>query len=104
LTRAARAGSRDRSREPLVKLAVAENPATGEMIRALLEQAGIPSLVKNTDALGVLAGPLWTSPFSVQIFVLAGDEPAAQAALAAAGFDTSTTLALPQRRRYRRRR
>ncbi len=93
---------RDRSREPLVKLAVAENPATGEMIRQLLEDAGVPSLVKNTDALGVLAGSLWTSPFAVQIFVLSGDEPAAQAALAAAGFDTATTLALPHRR-YRRR-
>jgi hypothetical protein len=105
LTRAAQgSGGRDRSREPLVKLAVAENPATGQMIKQLLEEAGIRSLVKNTDALGVIGGSLWTSPFSVQIFVLAGDEPAAQAALAAAGFDSSTTLALPPARRYRRRR
>jgi hypothetical protein len=106
LTRAVdRAGSgRDRSREPLVKLAVAENPATGELIRQLLQDAGVPSLVKNTDALGVLIGSLWTSPFAMQIFVLSGDEAAAHEALAAAGFDPSRTLALPARSRPRRRR
>jgi len=97
---------RDRSREPLVKIAVAENPATGEMVKQLLADAGVRCLVKNTDALGVLAGSAWTSPFSVQIFVLSGDEATAQAALAAAGFDNGAMLALPsapRRRRVRRR-
>jgi hypothetical protein len=95
---------RDRSREPLVKLAVAENPATGEFVKQVLADAGIRCLVKNTDALGVLAGALWTSPFSVQIFVLSGDESAAQAALVAAGFDRREMVALPPARRRRRRR
>jgi hypothetical protein len=90
-----------------VKIAVAENPTTADLVRQLLEDSGIPCLVKNTDPLGVLYGSLWTSPFAVQIFVLSGDEPAAQAALAAEGFDIATTLALPAapaRPRRRRRR
>jgi hypothetical protein len=48
-------------------------------------------------------GQLWSSPFSVQIFVLSGDESAAQAALAACGMNTSEPISLPLRRRYRRR-
>jgi hypothetical protein len=96
-------GGRDKSREPLVKIAVAENPATADLVRQVLEDAGIRCLAKNTDPLGVMYGTLWTSPFAVQIFVLAGDEAAAQAALAACGFDTGAPIALPARRRYRRR-
>jgi hypothetical protein len=95
---------RDRAREPLVKIAVAENPATGEMVQQVLADAGIRCLIKNTDPLGVMSGSLWTSPFAVQVFVLSGDESDAQAALASAGFDTSTMLALPRPRRYKRRR
>lgn len=97
-------GGRDRAREPLTKVAVAENPPTAELVRQLLDEAGIPCLVKNTDPLGVVYGSLWTSPFSVQIFVLSGDEAHAQAVLAAHGWDTSATLALPAapKRRYKR--
>ena len=95
---------RDRSREPLVKIAVAENPATADLVKQVLDDAGIRCLAKNTDPLGVMSGQLWSSPFSVQIFVLSGDESAAQSALAACGFNTSETISLPApRRRYRRR-
>jgi len=96
-------GERDKSREPLVKIAVAENPATADLVQQVLAEAGIHCLAKNTDPLGVMYGTLWSSPFSVQIFVLWGDESAAQAALAASGLDTSAPIALPTRRRSRRR-
>lgn len=97
---------RDRSREPLVKIAVAENPATAELVKQILADSDVRCLVKNTDPLGVIYGSLWSSPFSAQIFVLAGDEGVAQAALAAAGFDTSAPIALPKPmpRHYKRRR
>lgn len=89
-----------------MKIAVAENPTTAELVRGLLEHAGVPCLVKNTDPLGVMYGSLWTSPFAMQVFVLSGDEAAAQEALAAEGFDTAKPLALPSpsRRLARRRR
>jgi len=97
---------RDRSREPLVKIAVAENQATAELVRQALTDVGIRCLAKNTDPLGVLYGSLWTSPFSVQVFVLSGDEAHAQAIFNARGWDTSVPLSLPVRspRRYKRRR
>lgn len=93
---------RDRSREPLVKIAVAENPATAELIRQILENAGIRCLIKNTDALGVIYGSGLTASYALQVFVLQGDETAALAAL---GDDRSGALPpppLPPRRRYRK--
>jgi hypothetical protein len=89
-----------------VKIAVAENPATADHVRQMLDEEGIHCLVKNTDALGVMYGALWTSPFALQVFVLSGDEAIAQEVLAARGFDTSSPLQLPARqvRRYGRRR
>jgi putative signal transducing protein len=96
--------ARDRAREPLIKLAVAENPATAEFIEQILAGEGIRCLIKNTDPVGVMSGSVWTSPFAVHVLVLQGDEPAAQRALAAAGFDTGSTIALPSARRYKRRR
>jgi hypothetical protein len=97
---------RDRSREPLVKIAVAENPATAELVRQTLAEDGIRCLVKNTDPIGVMYGSLWTSPFALQIFVLSGDEARAQELFAAHGWDASVPLSLPVRvpRRYKRRR
>jgi len=96
---------RDRSREALVKIAVAENQATAELVRQTLADEGIHCLVKNTDPLGVLYGSLWTSPFSVQVFVLSGDEAKAQTIFGDRGWDTSAPLSLPVRapRRYKRR-
>lgn len=95
--------ARDRSREPLVKIAAAENPSTAELVRQLLEEASIPCLIKNTDPLGVIYGSLLTSPFAVQVFVLSGDEARAQAVLAEQGWDTGAPLALPSRPAPRRR-
>jgi Putative prokaryotic signal transducing protein len=96
-------GNRDRSREPLVRIAVAENPATAELVKQELAEAGIQCMAKNTDALGVMSGSLWSSPFSVELFVLSGDEAAAQRVLAEKGFNTDGPIALPEKRRYKRR-
>lgn len=100
---APQSNGRNRAREPLVKIAVAENSPTAELVKQALADVGIRCLTKNTDPLGVMYGQLWSSPFSVQIFVLSGDESAAQAALAACGMNTSEPISLPLRRRYRRR-
>jgi hypothetical protein len=96
-------GNRDRSREPLVRIAVAENPATAELVKQELAEAGINCLAKNTDALGVMSGSSWSSPFSVELFVLSGDEAAAQKILADQGFNTDAPIALPEKHHYRRR-
>jgi Putative prokaryotic signal transducing protein len=100
---APQSGDRDRSREPLVRIAVAENPATAELVRQELADAGIQCMAKNTDALGVMSGSLWSSPFSVEMFVLSGDEAAAQQVLAEKGYKTDGPIALPSKRRYKRR-
>src|SRR5581483_12308625 len=49
-------GTRDRRGERLVRLAVAEDPATAEVWRDALEQAGIRSLVRNVDTLAAWSG------------------------------------------------
>jgi hypothetical protein len=86
-----------------VRIAVAENPATAELVKQELADAGINSMTKNTDALGVMSGSLWSSPFSVEIFVLSGDEAAAQKVLVDRGFNTDGPISLPEKRRYRHR-
>ena len=95
---------RDRGREKLVKIAVAENPPTAELIKQTLAGANIPCLIKNTDALGVIYGASLTGAFALQIFVLEGDEAAALEALGGPPPDELPAPSLPPRRRYRKRR
>ena len=98
------AGQRDRSREKLVKVAVAENPPTAELIKQTLAEANIPCLIKNTSALGVIYGGGLSGSFALQVFVLEGDEAAALDALGGPPPDELPPPALPPRRRYRKRR
>lgn len=92
---------RDRSHEPLVQAAVAENPATAQMIQDLLRQAGIRSMVKNTnDASPFLGGSALS--FTLEIFVLEGDAVAAEAILSDNRPAPPPRLG-PGRRRYRKR-
>lgn len=95
---------RDRGREKLVKVAVAENPVTAELIRQTLTEAGVPCLVKNRDPIGVIYGGALSSPFSMQVFVLEGDEEAAIAALGGRAPAELPHPPLPSPRRYRKRR
>ncbi len=71
---------RDRRRERLVRAAVAENPATAEMIRDALEQAGIRSMLKNRDPIAAYGGAIG-SPWTTEVWVLEGDADAAAAVL-----------------------
>lgn len=98
------APERDRSREKLVKVAVAENSATAELIKQTLAEANVPCLIKNTSALGVIYGGGLTGAFALQIFVLEGDEAAALEALGGPPPSALPAPALPPRRRYRKRR
>ena len=91
---------RDRAREPMMQVAVAENTATAQMIQDLLGQAGIRSLLKNTnDASQFTGGSL---PFTLQIFVLEGDAAAAEVLLADERPVPARQLG-SGRRRYRKR-
>ncbi len=90
---------RDRSHEPLVQVAVAENPATAQMIQDLLQQYHIRSMTKNTDGAFTVTGGL---PFSIEIYVLEGDAGAAEAVLSEHRPAPPQQLP-PPRRRYRKR-
>ncbi|MFN8558044.1 MAG: DUF2007 domain-containing protein [Dehalococcoidia bacterium] len=100
---------RDRARERLVRAAVAENPATADMVRDTLRAAGIPSMLKNVDALSVSWGGQ-APPWALEVWVLEGDADLAAALLG--GERAPTPLpppALgpserPRRRWFRRRR
>lgn len=72
---------RDRTREPLVRVAVAENELTAEEIRADLAAAGIRCMVKNRDATSVAWGGSVAASFSLEVFVLQGDAERATALL-----------------------
>ncbi len=93
---------RDTAHERLVQVAVAENPATAQMIQDLLRQAGIRSLVKNTDSLFSVTGGMGGMPFTIEVFVLEGDAPAAEAILADERPARTEQIASP-RKRYRKR-
>jgi hypothetical protein len=92
---------RDRAREPLVQVAVAENPATAQMIQDLLKQAGVRSLAKNTDSAFSVTG-VASLPFTIEIFVLEGDAGVAEAILSDSRPARPEQLPAPKRR-YRRR-
>lgn len=69
---------RDRRRERLVKVAVADNTFTAEMLKDQLREAGIPSVTRNREGgVGVLAGFAGT----FEVFVLEGDADLASAVL-----------------------
>lgn len=92
---------RDRRRERLVRVAIAENPATAAVIQDTLEQAGIRSMLKNRDALAVTWGSQG-GPFSAEVYVLEGDADLASALL---GGETRAALpppALEEKKRRRR--
>ena len=64
---------RNRKDERLVRVSVAENAMTAQFIRDELAAAGIRSLARNKDAVGVTWGGNLGFPFSIEIFVLEGD-------------------------------
>lgn len=74
------AEQRDRGRERLVRIAVAENPVTAELIRETLAAAGIRSTTRNQDTLSSVYGSP-PSPWALEVWVLEGDADAASALL-----------------------
>ncbi len=84
-----------------MQVAVAENPATAQMIQDLLRQAGIHSLAKNTDSAFSVTG-VSTLPFTIEIFVLEGDAGIAEAILSESRPSRPEQLPAPKRR-YRKR-
>ncbi len=83
-------------------VAVAENPATAQMVQDLLKQAGIRSMVKNTDSLASITGGVGGMPFTIEVYVLEGDAGTAEAILADEHPARPEQIAAP-RRRYRKR-
>ena len=77
------AGHRDRRRERIVRVAIAENAFTAEMLRAQLQEAGIRSLVRNRDAGSVVIGGIGGASYSLELLVLEGDADLAAAVLGA---------------------
>lgn len=69
---------RDRARERLVQVAVAESAYTAELLRDQLAQAGIAAMVRNRDGASPWLGPLG-SAYSHELLVLEGDADAANA-------------------------
>ena len=100
------AGFRDRRRERIVRVAIAENSFTAEMLRAQLQEAGIRSLIRNRDSGNAVFGGMGGVNYSLEVMVLEGDADLAAAVLGAG----PQHEALPpprlreQRRRQRRRR
>lgn len=58
-----------------MRVAVAENPMTAQLLSELLEQAGIRSLIKNRGAAPAIYGTGVLA--SYEVFVLEGDADAA---------------------------
>ena len=75
------AETRDRARERLVRVAVAETLITAQMLQEQLAQAGIRSMLKNRDGTAVAMGGSYAQPFAMELFVLEGDADAASALL-----------------------
>lgn len=73
-------GGRDIERERLVRVAVAENPATAQLIQDALAEAGIRSMLRNRDSAAAYLGSL-AAPFALEVFVLEGDADVAAALL-----------------------
>ena len=71
----------DRGREPLVRVAVAENNFDAELMRDELTAAGIRCMLRNQDSLAVTTTIGLSSPFSIEVLVLEGDVDRAAAVL-----------------------
>lgn len=95
---------RDIERERLVRVAVAENAATAQIIRDTLATAGIRSLLRNRDNASAYLGSL-AAPFTLEVYVLEGDAGAASALLDATSVPGPRPLpqakAKPRKRRLR---
>jgi hypothetical protein len=76
-------GERDRARERLVRVAVAENETTARLIHDELLRAGIRSLVKNADPTSAVYGGV-AAPWALEVYVLEGDVAAATTLLGGA--------------------
>lgn len=68
--------------DELVKVAFAQDPAEGEMIQGLLENGGIPSLLRPTGLNGPMLGIGFLPPGSQRVMVRASQADAAQRLLA----------------------
>ena len=71
--------ARDRERERLVLVAVADNMFTAQLLRDQLRDAGIACSVRNREGGAGIVGGI-TGTF--EVFVLEGDAPLAEAVLA----------------------
>jgi hypothetical protein len=72
-------GGRDRARERLVRVAVAESPMTAELLAGMLKEAGIRCMVKDVGPAPAVLGA--GALASYELFVLEGDATAAAAVL-----------------------
>jgi hypothetical protein len=75
-------GERDRQRERLLVVAVADNSVLAGFIREQLEQSGIPSTVRNREGGAAIIGGIGGT---YEISVLEGDAERASAILAEDG-------------------
>lgn len=69
---------RDRAREPLVRVAVAENDFDAQLIQDELAEAGIRCMIRSDDVLTSARGVGFAAPFSRGVFVLEGDRARAR--------------------------
>jgi len=69
---------RDRKRERLVLVAVADNVLTAELLRDQLREAGVPSTMRNREGGAVIVGGLGGT---FEISVLEGDADLASAVI-----------------------
>ena len=87
-----------------MRVAVAENGFTAEMLREQLQQAGVRSLVRNRDAGSVVVGGIGGLSYSFEVFVLEGDADLATAVLGGPPPEALPSPRLPGRTRRRLRR
>jgi len=69
---------RDRRRERLIRVAVAANHFTAQLLHDQLREAGIPAMVRNRDGGSVVVGAL---AGRFELFVLEGDADLASVVL-----------------------
>jgi hypothetical protein len=67
------ADQQNRDREPLVRVAVAENNFDAELMKDELAAAGIRCMLRNGDVLAVTNQIGMSAPFSIEVLVLEGD-------------------------------
>jgi Putative prokaryotic signal transducing protein len=94
------ADSRDRRRERLVRVAVADNTFTAEFLKQQLREAGIRSLVRNREGGSGVVGAIGGT---FEVFVLEGDADLASHVLGGPPPEPLAPPALPAPKRVRRR-